>query len=145
MGAASARRLEEARLNETSATDRVKGAEARLAQYETTRQAGTGTRSQLFAVRSPISGAITEVRAVSVANVQAGEPLFRVVDANTVYVTAHVPESDLTRLHQITGAEQQTSDGAAKPIGCLVSTGRVVDPQSRTVLSFMRSTTRIAA
>ena len=132
-GAVPARRLEEARLNETAANDRVKGAEARLAQYETTRQAGADAQSQLFAVKSPISGTVTEARAVSGANVRAGEPLFRVVDANTVYVAAHIPESDLARLRQITGAELQTAQGAAKPVGRLVSTGRVVDPQSRTV------------
>jgi hypothetical protein len=50
-----------------------------------------------------------------------------VVGANTVYVAAHVPESDLARLRQITGAKLQTAQGAAKPVGRLVSTGRVVD------------------
>ena len=132
-GAAPARRLEEARYNEANAQTRLRAAEANLAQYEATRQAGTDSASRLFAVRAPISGTVIESKAISGANVRAGDTLLRIVDTTTVYVTANVPEGDLPRLRQITGAELVTSDGQTLPVGRVVSTGRVVDPESRSV------------
>lgn len=132
-GAGPLRRLEEASLAEATAEARLKAAEARLAQYETTRQAGPDSPSRLFAVRAPLSGTVVESRAVSGANARTGDALFRIVDTNTVYVAANVPESDLPRLRQITGAELLTADGMTKPVGRLISSGRVVDAQSRTV------------
>jgi len=132
-GAAPERRLEEAKLAETGAQERLKAAEARLAQYETTRQAGSDSPSRLFSVRAPISGTVVESRAVSGANARAGDTLFRLVDTNTVFVAGNVPEGDLPRLRQITGAEIRIGEGVTKPAGRLVSTGRVVDARSRTV------------
>jgi cobalt-zinc-cadmium efflux system membrane fusion protein len=132
-GAVPVRRLEEAKLSEATAEERLKAAEARLAQYETARQAGPDSPSRLFSVRAPISGTVVEARAVSGANARVGDSLFRIVDTNTVYVAGNVPEGDLPRLRQITGAELQIADGVTKPVGRLISTGRVVDPQSRTV------------
>lgn len=132
-GASPARRLEEARLAEATAEARLKTAEERIAQYESTREAGAGPAARLFAVRAPISGTVTESRAVTGANVRAGDVLFRLVDAAQVYITASVPESELPRLRTLTGAEWRAGEGSWKPIGRLVSTGRVVDPQARTV------------
>jgi membrane fusion protein, heavy metal efflux system len=132
-GAAPQRRVEEAKFAEAGAQERLKAAEARLAQYETSRQAGSDSPSRLFSVRAPISGTVVESRAVSGANARTGDTLFRVVDTNTVYVAANVPEGDLPRLRQITGAEIQLAEGVTKSAGRLVSTGRVVDAQSRTV------------
>jgi membrane fusion protein, heavy metal efflux system len=74
-----------------------------------------------------------ESHAVSGGNVRAGDTLFRIVDTDTVYVSASTPEADLAHLRQVAGAELQMPGGAVKPIGRLVSVGRVVDPQSRTV------------
>ena len=132
-GAVPSRRLEEARLNENTQIARLRAAEARLAQYETTREAGNDSGSRLFSVRAPISGTVVESRAVSGANVRAGDVLLRIVDTGTVYVSASVPEAEIDHLRQVTGAELVLSSGVAKPLGRMVSMGRVVDPQSRTI------------
>ena len=132
-GAVPARRLEEARYNETAAETRLKAAEATLAQYEATREAGTAAPSRLFSVRAPISGTVVESRAISGANTKAGDTLLRLVDTTTVYASANVPESDLPRLRQLTGAELEAPEGRLLPVRRLVSTGRVVDPESRTI------------
>lgn len=132
-GAAPARRLEEARLNESTQKARLRAAEARLAQYEATRDAGSDSDARLFAVRAPIAGTVVESRAVAGANVRAGDSLFRIVDTNTVYVSAAIPEAEMMKLREVTGAELVLPNGVLKPVVRLVSTGRVVDPQSRTV------------
>ena len=72
-------------------------------------------------------------RAISGANTKAGDTLLRLVDTTTVYASANVPESDLPRLRQLTGAELETPEGRLFPVRRLVSTGRVVDPESRTI------------
>jgi membrane fusion protein, heavy metal efflux system len=59
--------------------------------------------------------------------------LFKVVDLDTVYVSAVVPEAELPRVRNLTGAELEPP-GAQQPrrLGRLISVGRVVDPESRT-------------
>lgn len=131
-GAVPSRRLDEARLNESTQEARLGAAEARLSQYEATREAG-GDAGRTFAVRAPISGSIVESKAVSGANVRTGDPLFRILDTGTVYIAVTVPEAELARLRQGTGAELVVPSGTARPLGRLISIGRVVDPQSRTV------------
>lgn len=132
-GAAPARRLEEARLSESTQMARVSSADARIAQYEETREAGSDSGSRLFSVRAPISGTIIESRAIAGANARTGDLLFRIVDTTTVYVSAAVPEGEMDHLRQVTGAEMLLPNGVSKPLGRLVSTGRVVEPQSRTI------------
>jgi RND family efflux transporter MFP subunit len=133
-GAAPIRRLEEARLNETTIEIRLKAADTRLAQYESARGAESEGSSRLFAVRAPITGTITEARGISGSNVRAGDVLFRIVDTESVYVAANVPEAELIRLRQVSGAELLVPNGpAAKPLGRQISVGRMIDPQSRTV------------
>jgi RND family efflux transporter MFP subunit len=133
-GAAPARRLEEARLNETTIEIRLKAANTRLAQYESSRGAETDGDSRLFAVRAPITGTIIEARGISGSNVRTGDVLFRIADTESVYVSASVAEAELARLRQVTGAELLMPNGpATKPLGRQISVGRMVDPQSRTV------------
>jgi len=132
-GAAPVRRLEEARLNETTIEIRLKAADTRLSQYESARGAESEGGSRLFAVRAPITGTITEARGISGSNVRAGDVLFRIVDTESVYVAANVPEAELIRLRQVSGAELLVPNGpAAKPLGRQISVGRMIDPQSRT-------------
>lgn len=132
-GAAPARRVEEARLNERTQEARLRAAEARLTQYEATRDAGSESAARLFSVRAPIAGTVIEAQAIAGANVRAGDSLFRIVDTNTVYVGAAIPEGEMAQLRVVTGAELVLPNGLRKPLVRLVSTGKVVDPQSRTV------------
>ena len=100
-GAAPQKRLDEARAAEVQAQAWVTGADARLAQFNTTRSAGAGaTDDGLFVVRAPVGGVIAERLATTGANVTAGSVLFRVVDARQVQVAGHVPEADLPRARQ---------------------------------------------
>lgn len=133
-GAAPAKRLDEARTVEATTEARLKAAEIRLSQYEASSLAETNLQgAKLFALRAPISGLIVETHAAPAANVKAGEVLFKIVDLDTVYVSAVVPEVELPRMKSLTGAELQLP-GTDQPIrlGSLISVGRIVDPASRT-------------
>ncbi len=133
-GAAPAKRLDEARTVEATAEARLKAAEARLAQYEASSAAEPNPKgARLFALRAPISGIVVQATAAPGANVKAGETLFKIVDVDTVYVSAIVPEAEISQIRNLSGAELEVpGDGQPRPLGRLVSVGRVVDPQSRT-------------
>jgi len=132
-GAVPARRVEEARVNERTQEARLNAAEARLAQYEATREAENDSAARSFSVRAPLSGSVIESRAVSGGNVRTGDSLFRIVDISRVYVAANVPEAEMSSLRQVTGAELVLPGGGQKAISKLISIARVVDPQSRTI------------
>jgi RND family efflux transporter MFP subunit len=133
-GAAPAKRLDEARTVEATVEARLRAGEARIAQYEASSTADVNARgAKLFALRAPIEGVVVETAAAPGANVKAGEWLFKIVDADDVYVSAIVPEAELPRMRELSGAELEIPGAARpKPLARLVSIGRVVDPQSRT-------------
>ena len=132
-GAAPAKRLEEARTAEVIAQARLDAAERRLKQYEASRAAVDADRSSTFALRAPITGIIAETHAVPGANLKAGETLFRIVDTDRVYGSAIVPEAELPKIRQVTGAELEVP-GLDRPraAGRLVSIGKIIDPATRT-------------
>jgi RND family efflux transporter MFP subunit len=60
--------------------------------------------------------------------------LFRVVDASQVYVVGQVPEGDAARARLARAAELEMAGQPDRiPTGRLVSVGKVLDPQSRTL------------
>lgn len=132
--AVPAKRVDEARTVEATMEARLRAAETRIAQYEASSTAEPNPKgAKLFALRAPITGVIIETNAAPRANVKAGETLFRIVDADTVYVSAIVPEAELPQMRNLSGAELEVPGSAqVKPLSRLVSVGRVVDPQSRT-------------
>ncbi len=133
-GAAPAKRLDEARTVEATAEARLKAAETRLAQYETSSSAEANPRgARLFALRAPISGVVIQRDAAPGANVKAGETLFKIMDVDNVYVSAIVPEAELPRVRNLSGAELELP-GTDQPrrLQRLISVGRVVDAASRT-------------
>jgi RND family efflux transporter MFP subunit len=134
LGAAPAKRLDEARTFEATVAARLRAADARMAQYDASSTAeGRSSGARLFALRAPISGIVIETAAAPNANVKAGETLFRIVDVDTVYVSAAVPEAELPQVRNLTGAELEIPGTAEpRPLSRLVSIGRVVDTQSRT-------------
>jgi RND family efflux transporter MFP subunit len=133
-GAAPAKRLEEARTVEATVDARLKAAETRLAQYEASSSADANPKgAKLFALRAPIAGIVAETKAAPGANVKAGETIFRIVDADSVYVSAVVPESELPGMRELSGAELEIPGvEPARALTRLVSIGRVVDRESRT-------------
>ena len=133
-GAAPQKRLDEARASEASATASVRAAEAQLEQFNTSRNAGTGSTAGSFVVRAPIAGVIVRRDATPGMNVASGTPLFHLVDPSTVHVVGHVPEAQLGRARATTSAQIEAPNATSMlQAGKLVSVGRVVDPQSRTV------------
>jgi RND family efflux transporter MFP subunit len=133
-GAAPVKRLEEARSAEEQARARLAAAEASLTQYNAARTGGDIDTSGLFVVRAPVSGAIAARDAAAGANVTAGAVLFRVVDAAQVHIVGQVPESELARARLARAAEIEVAGQPGRiQAGKLVSVGRVLDPQSRTL------------
>ena len=133
-GAAPQRRLDEARAAEAQASAAIRAADAQLEQFNTSRTAGTGSTAGSFVVRAPISGVIVRREATPGMNVTSGAPLFHLVDPSVVHVVGHVPEAQLGRARVATGAQIEVPNASVTlPAGKLLSVGRVVNPQSRTV------------
>ena len=133
-GAAPGRRLDEALSAEEQAKARVTAAEASLAQYNAARTGGPMDAEGLFIMRAPVSGVIAQRDAATGANVSAGSVLFRVVDASQVFVVGHVPEAQAARALRAQTAEIEIAGQPDRvPTGRLVSVGKVLDPQSRTL------------
>jgi RND family efflux transporter MFP subunit len=133
-GAVPARRAEEARSVEATAQARLQAAQTRLAQFDSTRS-GDGKEAGVkrFTIRAPISGILAESTAISGANTEAGKTLFRIVDINSIFVSGVVPESDFSKLRELSGAEIEMPDGQIRAAGRLVAVGRLVDAETRTV------------
>jgi membrane fusion protein, heavy metal efflux system len=134
-GAIPARRAEEARSVEATAQARLQAAQTRLAQYDATRTAdGVEIGAKRFSIRAPISGILSVSNAVSGANVELGTVLFRIVDIDMLFVSGMVPESELSKLRQLSGAEIEVQDtGQVRPANRLVAIGRFVNSDTRTV------------
>jgi cobalt-zinc-cadmium efflux system membrane fusion protein len=133
-GAAPAKRLDEARAVEEQARAQVTAAEATLAQYNAARAGGAADATGSFVVRAPIDGVIAQRDATTGANVTAGTILFRLVDASQIQVVGHIPEAEAARGRLVTAAEIEVPGHEPRiPAGRLVSVGKVLDPQSRTM------------
>lgn len=133
-GAAAQKRLDQARAAEAQATAAWRAAEAQLEQFHASRTAGAGSAAGAFLIRAPIGGVIVRRDATPGINVAAGSPLFHLIDPSRVHVVGHVAESQLGRARLATSAQIEVPHGTAMlPAGKIVSIGRVVDPQSRTV------------
>jgi cobalt-zinc-cadmium efflux system membrane fusion protein len=133
-GAAPGRRLDEAQSAEEQAKARLTAAEASLAQYNAARTGGATDAAGLFIIRAPVSGVIAQREAATGANVTAGRVLFRVVDAAQVHVVGQVPEAQAARARLAQVAEIEIAGQPDRvPTGRLVSVGKVLDQQSRTL------------
>jgi len=133
-GAVPARRAEEARSGEATALARFQAAQTRLAQFDATRSGdGKDSGVRRFIVRAPISGILAESSAINGANTEVGKILFRIVDINAIFVSGVVPESEFSKLRELSGAEIEMPGGQVRPAGRLVAIGRVVDVGTRTV------------
>ncbi len=148
VGAAPRKRLEEADAAETIAEARLRAAEARIEQFESSRSAEGAAGSPAFAIRAPIAGTIVTTSASPGANLKGGEVLFHIVDTDRVYVSAIVPEAEYPKLRNLNGAEIEIPGlDRARPAGRLISVGKVVDEASRTfpvIYEFTNTDGRIA-
>jgi membrane fusion protein, heavy metal efflux system len=119
--AAPARRLHEAEI-------RLRAAREALAGFG---GAGEGGR---IAVRSPVSGVVARRTITPGSHVQAGAPLFTVVDPSVVWLTVNVPAAQASLVGPTSGATFQLEGNDRRyEARRAVSVGSVIDPQSRTL------------
>jgi cobalt-zinc-cadmium efflux system membrane fusion protein len=89
-------------------------------------------------VRSPIDGTLVAVQVASGETIEEGKPLFTVIDMRTVWLQARVFEPDIPKVQGASSA-WFTLEGYQEPFvvdetnGRLITVGRVIDPQTRTV------------
>jgi RND family efflux transporter MFP subunit len=85
-------------------------------------------------VRAPITGVVAESSVTPGGTVEEGQLLYRIVALDRVHVVGSVPEQHLARIENATSAEIEVP-GVPTPLTStrLISVGRVVDPQKRSV------------
>jgi RND family efflux transporter MFP subunit len=134
VGAVPARRLDEARLDETSAQARVDIAREQLRHLELSRTGeGSGEPGERVVARAPLSGVIAESQATIGATVEAGQLLYRLVAVDRVQVVGAVPEQQLSRTQGAVRAEIDVPGADPVPTSRRLSVGRVVDRDTRAV------------
>jgi RND family efflux transporter MFP subunit len=134
-GAIPERRLHESTTAEANARARLEASRALLAQHELTRSAeGVSSGQAEFILRAPITGVIVDSRAVAGSGVEEGQRLFRIIALDPVHVMGFVPEADNHRLRLLREGELEfPGDDRHIPLSRVISVGRIVDPESRTV------------
>ena len=135
VGALPSRRQLEARVAEQTATARVLAAEAHLEQLDATQAGeGEGVGDMRFVLRAPMSGVVAQADATPGASVEQGARLFSLVALDRVHVVGALPEAKLALAEELVSAELEMPRGDAPvTLGRLISIGRVLDPDSRTV------------
>jgi cobalt-zinc-cadmium efflux system membrane fusion protein len=134
-GAVPQRRLTESRAALEMATARRQIAEEQFRHLELSRTGqGTGDAGERVVIRAPLAGVIAESSVTLGATVEEGQQLYRIVALDRVYVVGAVPEQHLARITGTTEAEVEVP-GLPAPLRTtrLVSVGRVVDPERRSV------------
>jgi RND family efflux transporter MFP subunit len=130
--------VEEARTRATVARARLSGTRGRLQQF-TAGASGLGNAGRgSHQVRSPIAGTLVAIGVASGEGVEEGKLLFTVIDLGRVWLQASVFEPDIPKVENARTA-WFSIEGYDSPFsvdesnGKLITVGRVIDPQSRTV------------
>ena len=119
--AAPQRRLHEAE-------NRLQAAREALAGFGA---AGVGGR---IVIRAPISGTVVSRTIAPGSRVEAGAPLFAIVDPRVVWLSVNVPAAQAPLVGRTSGASFLVEGSPRKYLSSrTVSIGNVIDPQSRTV------------
>ncbi len=85
-------------------------------------------------VRAPISGVVTSRSVTPGSRVEAGQPLFTVVDPSVVWLQVNLPASQAVRVSGKSGASFQVEGSATvREAPRLVAVGSVLDSLSRTL------------
>jgi RND family efflux transporter MFP subunit len=128
--AVAEKRLLDARANERMAQAEMQAATARAQQL-----GGGGG----IALKAPMDGIVAEVTAAAGAFVNEGAPLLHIANSGKLWLEARIPESDIGRVGNPTGAAF-TVDGYDQGFaidigrnGSLIAVGGMVDAQTRTV------------
>jgi membrane fusion protein, heavy metal efflux system len=130
--------VEEARTNVKVAQARLGAAQGRSAQYTASAGGGGGSGRATLQIRSPLDGTVVDVSVSGEETVDEGRSLVTVMNLAKVWLEARVFEPDIPKVE---GARAGwfTLEGYETPfsfdakIAKLVTVGRVIDPQTRTV------------
>ncbi len=136
-GIIAERELEQVRAQVRVARARLSAAGGRLGQFAAG-AAGTGGGRGGFQIRSPMDGTLTALTVATGQSVTEGELLAAVMNLERVYLQVQIFEPDIPR---VDGARAAwfSIDGYDDPFvvdernGHVVTLGRVLDPQTRTV------------
>jgi RND family efflux transporter MFP subunit len=121
-GAIPAKRLEQARH------------ELGVARAELAAMGATLDGDYRYRVRAPLSGIVAERRFVPGGRVEAGDPLFTVIDPRRLWLRVRMQAADAGRLSpDATATFRVEGDDVARRTSRLVSVGSVLDPDTRTV------------
>lgn len=99
---------------------------------------GDSESSYRFTMKAPISGTVVESYMRPGMQVKAGEPLLQIADMSKMWLSLHIPASERTAI-QNPGAAVFYVQGNEKMYGMdevngrLLSAGKQVDPQTRTI------------
>ncbi len=134
--AAPEKRAEEARTRVSRAEAALKATKQRLSAKRATLSGSAELSEESYLLKAPISGTVVAATLVPGSFVEAGAPLYHVVDLSRVWVEARVPEDALNRIAgakraevTLPGAETVTVGGQR---GGLVTVGGVLDSATRT-------------
>jgi len=138
--AKSARELQEMELAYQSAKARYSAAAGLLATFKQAGEPSSPDAPLLMELRAPIAGVLNSVAAGPGEVVAPNQPVFTVLNPDTVWIEASIPESGLARLSKAKEAsvELPGEPGHFHPItgdgrGRLLSLGLEVDSNTRTV------------
>lgn len=119
--AAPARRLHEAGI-------RLRAAREALAGF------GGAAADGRIAVRAPVGGVVARRTIAPGSHVEAGAPLFTIVDPSVVWLTVNVPAAQASLVSGSSSASFQLEGSSRRwDARRIVSVGSVIDPQSRTL------------
>ncbi|OGQ10233.1 MAG: hypothetical protein A2138_15065 [Deltaproteobacteria bacterium RBG_16_71_12] len=136
--AVSQRQADAAAVEAEVASARVKAAEQRLASFDAS-QSGTGRGGSSFDLRAPLDGVVAFADVTPGQVVNGGARLVTIVNAERLWLRAHVPDVDVARAGaDIPGAAFSVQGfgrefHVAPPHGRVVAIGAVVDDATRTV------------
>ncbi len=131
--AKSARELQEAEVALARAKARHAAASGLRSTYAATRDAESIAPG--FELRAPIAGIVTILGAGAGEPVEADQVVFKVLNPETVWIEAHVPEATAARLTDAKNAVCEVPGviGPLFPAGELVFAGLEVDAATRTI------------
>ncbi len=104
--------------------------------------AASGRGAGTYRMTAPIDGVIVDVEATAGSSVQVGDPMFRIVNLDELWIRARVPEqqaalirTDQDAAYKLPGLDVWSSliVTGANPAASVVNVGRTVDRRSRTV------------
>lgn len=134
-GAVPERRVLDAVHEEEVARAALDSARRRTEQFRRV-EATAGRGQGAVPLLSPLTGSVEEVLVAPGAFVEAGAPLFRVVDSTTLWLEARLPEVDLTVVKDIRAASftvGQDPTVIELPAEALLARSRILDARTRTL------------